>query len=518
MKGKMFIVDDEPVIRKGLAKMIDNNPLGWLVAGEAANGIEALEKIREVRPDLVMTDIRMPMMDGIELARLIFETMPEIDVIILTGYRDFEYAQAAIKYGVKQFLLKPCPEEEFCRVLQQSYEHCREKVEIKEREMAARIEREDQLLRSMWRNLPYDTESAGQLERVLSGKVVWLLQVESYFPNNKSYESGDLKLLLFAVSNILQELMALSGSGYRQVLLEHDLFVVCLDAECEAEALLTTAVNMVKQLLGISISMREFGLFQRFKDMEIWLEGMFQDRSVDRPPSGDAWDEQASRSSKVQLIRTEMTELLLLGRPAELESYMRRLLDSALLSIVNLEALKLEVYCAALAMDDVMRKELEVRPQAIGDIGKRVAELHLAHKREEVKTWFDVQIRTFEQTLHAWQMEHSGGIIQRAIRYIEEHYAEECAMPTVASYTHLSPNYFGSLFKKETGESFSAYVTRFRMEKAKLLLKNTDKKVSTIGQSVGFPGSNYFATAFKQMTGLSPSEYRKQASEASFHP
>lgn len=513
MKGRLFIVDDEPMIRRGLTKLVESNPLGWSVVGEASNGEEALLKLQELNPDLIITDIRMPMMDGIELAKQISVVAPEMAVIILTGYRDFEYAQAAINYGVKQFLLKPCPETEVCRVLQLAFEQYRQQESGKERELQERSEREDQLLRSVMKRLPYAAEEAQQLEQALAGKELWLLQVESYFPEEKAYHKGDLKLLQYAIGNILQELTAAASGEHRRFMLEYDSFVFFMHPACNFESLFTEAATVIRQLLGISLSACRYGPFSSFKEIEGWLEDMLQRRSPEERPTGGAGesvDEQTMSGAKVRLIRSELTALLLLGRPAELETYVHRLLDSVRQSSLQPEAIKIEAFCAAMAMDDVMRKELDANSRAVGDIGKRVAELNLKRNREEIETWLEGQVRAFEQALLSWHMERSGGIIQRAIRYIEEHYAEECALPTVAAYTHLSPNYFGSLFKKETGESFSGYVTRIRMEKARLLLKNTDKKITEIAQAVGFPGSNYFATAFKQMTGLSPTDYRRQ--------
>jgi two-component system response regulator YesN len=117
MPETVLIVDDEMLIRKTLTKMIASNDTGWEVIGEASNGVEALQMIGGRKPDLVITDVRMPLMNGLELAERLYAGEREIKVIILTGYKDFEYAQAAIKFGVIDFLLKPCPEEEVCHAI-----------------------------------------------------------------------------------------------------------------------------------------------------------------------------------------------------------------------------------------------------------------------------------------------------------------------------------------------------------------------------------------------------------------
>lgn len=512
MKGRLLIVDDEPLIRKGLAKLVEKNPLGWSVIGEASNGQEAYARLEELHPDLVITDIRMPLMDGLELARQIAASSPETAVIILTGYRDFEYAQMAIQYGVKQFLLKPCPEEEVCRVLQGAFQQYRHMAAQREREKEEQLKKEDQLLRSVLIRLPYDEREAALLEAQLEGRQLWLLQVADYFPADRAYRREDLKLLQFAIGNILQELLGSCPGNHRWIPLEYDTFVFFLDQICDGAAFAAEAAAVVKKLLGIGLEAFCCGEFRRFQDTEAWLEEKLRSPG----PEGAAGSRMAEsgelqvNEGKTRLIRGELTSLLLLGRPAELASYIKGLVESVKLPSASLEARKMDAFCIAMAMVDVMRKELEAAPQSIGDIGGQVAELNLIHTPEEVEQWLSKQVQAFDKALVSWQTGHSSGFINQALRYIEEHYAEECSLAAIAAYTHLSPNYFGSLFKKETGESFGAYVTGMRMNKAKLFLKNTDMKVAEVAQSVGYPDSNYFATAFKQTVGLSPTEFRKQ--------
>ncbi|MDF2923002.1 MAG: response regulator [Paenibacillaceae bacterium] len=514
MKGSLLIVDDEPLIRKGLAKLVESNPLGWTVVGEAGNGREAVAKLDELKPDLVMTDIRMPLMDGLELAGYISENRPETAVIILTGYRDFEYAQKAIAYSVKQFLLKPCPEEEVCRVLQLAYGQYREQADARERETVQRRAKEDQLLRSVLLRLPYDAEEAALLEKKLAGREVWLLQVDSYFPPEREFRSKDLKLLQFAIGNILQEKLAALPEDSRWITLEYDSFAFFLPPDRENAQFFSEAAGIVQKLLGITLTAKRCGIPQSLRETVAWLNALLRGREDNGNTEADEGKagprELPLNETKVRLIRSELTALLLLGRPGELKDYLAGILHSIRQPSVSLDSAKIEAFCMAMAMHDVMRKELEADPAVTGDMGSRVAELNLIYTSQDVEQWLDGQTRVFNQALLHWQTARNSGLINRAVRYIEEHYAEECSLAAVAAHTHLSANYFGNLFKKETGESFSGYVSRFRLDKAKFLLKNTDMKIAEIAQAVGYPDSNYFATAFRQTIGLPPTEYRKQ--------
>ncbi|MDF2921657.1 MAG: response regulator [Paenibacillaceae bacterium] len=508
MKGGLLIVDDEPLIRKGLVKLVENNSLGWSVIGEAGNGREAIAKLEELRPDLVMTDIRMPLMDGLELANYITSNFPETSVIVLTGYRDFEYAQKAIAYGVKQFLIKPCPEEEVCQILRLAYEQYRQLAAAKEREASQLRDKEDQQLRAILLRLPYDVEEARRLEQVLAGCELWLLQVNSYYPEERQYRREDLKLLQFAIGNILQELLAARPGNSRWLTLESDCFVFFLPNEGDNEPLFTQAAAVVHKLLGIVLTANCLGVPTSLNQMEIWIEGHLKTREEhDSAAAGDS-REFSVNENNVKLIRNELAELLLLGRPAELHDYLLGIRQSVRQPSISLQEAKIGAFCAAMGILDVRRKELKAEP--IGDIGKQVAELNLAHSKPEVERWLDGQIHAFEEALSNWQNQRTSGIINRAVLYIEEHYTEECSIADVAAHFHLSPNHFGNLFKRETGESFSGYVARLRMNKAKFLLRNTDLKVTEIAQGVGYLDSNYFATVFRQTVGLSPTEYRKQ--------
>ncbi|WP_020616206.1 response regulator transcription factor [Paenibacillus daejeonensis] len=508
MKGKLLIVDDEPFIRKGLHKLVESNALGWTVAGEAGNGQEALAKFRELKPDLVLTDIRMPLMDGLELARIIAVESPSTSVIILTGYRDFDYAQAAISHGVKHFLLKPCREEEVCRILGEAFEQFRMQVLVREKEAEEQRVKEDVLLRSALSHLPYDRSEAAAAERQLRGYEFWLLQVDSYLPQGRDYRRSDRMLLQFSVSNILQEVMAISSPHIRWLTLAYDRFAFWLPPEIQAEPVFEEAATVVKQLLGITLSSHRFGSFESFGALEGWMESKLRQTGAEAgaPQHGIPM----VNESKVKLIRGEMTAMMLLGNTDELQTYAEQLLATLASASASPEEAKIEAFCAALAMNDIMRKELELDPKMAGEIGRWAADLHACRSREEVTAWLGRQVGRFGQALSSWQMDRNSGVIARAVQYIQAHYAEEIGLSDVAAYAHLSANYFGNLFKKETGESFSSYLSRLRMDKARLLLKNTDMKVAEVAEAVGYPDSNYFATAFKSASGCSPSEYRKR--------
>lgn len=527
MRGSIMIVDDEPLIRKGLTKLIESNDLGWVVAGEAGNGKEAIHKLAQVKPDLIISDIRMPIMDGLELANYMWEHCSHTMVIILTGYRDFEYAQAAVRYGVKEFLLKPCPEDDICGVLRQAYTQFQEKAEYLEKERRALRVREDHAVRAALLRLP--PLAGGEVlkpEELLEGHVFWLVCVDTFLPEGKEYRPEDGTLLQFAVVNIIEELLEASGSLGRWITVEYGRFAFFTEPASEHVRFFQELCETVQRLLGISLTTLSLGLVSSAEE----VSSMYRRHELEAPASmstltgsplalGRETDEVTASGTdaavtpapgtvdetKVRTVQAEITSFLLLGRHAELSAFLRqRFWEDPHASMPQCRA---DALCLALAIREVLRKEIAAAQD--WDIGAEIQKLRLMVSREEVGEWVMERIAVMEQTLASWLEERNSRLAERTIRYIEQHYEQECSLVSVASQMHLNPNYFSNLFKKQTGESFTSYLTRFRIDKAKMLLTNTDMKVSEIAEAVGYTDSNYFATAFKQVVSKPPTEYRK---------
>lgn len=337
---RVLIVDDEATVRQGLTKFIARNAADWEVAGEARNGREALDQLHQCKPHLIISDIRMPLMDGIELARTVHDAQEEVGVVLLTGYKDFEYAQTALRYGVLDFLLKPCPEEELLRVLDKAY-------------------------------------------------------------------------------------------------------------------------RKMKQAIG---------------------------------------------RTRIRNFRNEMMSKIMLGQADQIKEQLEGY--TASMKTMPIEEAKLEASALAVALHEMVNQDFSLGDRTV-NIGKELDRLFRMNSLHEVLDWSARQQDWFLRAFLKWMNEHNQNIVNKAIRYIEEHYMGECDLKEVADHVHLSPNYFSNMFKKETGESFVNYVVKIRMNKAKMLISNTELKVFEIAQKVGYDDPNYFTTVFKHLTDQSPSQYRK---------
>ncbi|UPK44939.1 response regulator transcription factor [Paenibacillus pabuli] len=353
MNGRMLVVDDEAMFRQGLIHLIRNNPLGWEVVGEASDGEEALQAVGSCAPDLIITDINMPVMDGLDLAEQIHDRGQDIMIIILTGYREFEYAQRAIRYGAMEFLLKPFSLDEACRVLRKAHERYRQRQsDNRIREQYSQTERSDQL-------------------------------------------RDELAALL---------------------------------------------------------------LNQQMQQMAARIEELFSKAS--RMPLPEC-------KAEIQLLLKVMTDLLVQQFRLQQSAGVDKFGPDPLLWIHT------------------------------------VAEV-MAWARCKTEEWLGMLLRLTQE-----QQDH---VVPRVLQYIEMNYSTNCTLQAAAANVHVTPNYLSHLFKKEIGHGFSQYVSKRRVEKAKLLLHSTRQSMADIAEQTGFDNSSYFTTVFKQMTGLSPREFRKQPS------
>ncbi|UKS27114.1 response regulator [Paenibacillus sp. HWE-109] len=257
LKGKVLIVEDQPNFRKGLRKMFEDSQQGWTVVGEASNGQDALALIEQVQPDLVLTDIRMPIMDGIEFVGHLRQSQPELIVIILTAYKNFEYAQAAVRLGALDLLIKPCTEQDVRQVMSKASERFYEKYTRQQQRLGEQKLQQNQELRAALLNLPYAAGGNAEkgLANLLDGKDLWLLQMNQQDLANKNYGKNDMRLIQFALSNIVEELLKGAGLDARLLLVEHDSFVLVTEQHGIDEHLQEAIQQASQEYLKISIKL-----------------------------------------------------------------------------------------------------------------------------------------------------------------------------------------------------------------------------------------------------------------------
>ncbi|MBD2869139.1 response regulator transcription factor [Paenibacillus arenilitoris] len=504
----VMIVDDEITIRRGLTKLIERNAPNWSVVGEARNGLEAIGQLQALRPDLVMTDVRMPHMDGIGIAKHIYDRSPDTKVVILTGYKDLEYAQAAIRYGVLDFLLKPCPEQELLKVLDKACQLIMKDLKNREVHLLEQQLIEEHAIRSQMLRLPYDPGKLEDIEGKYVQKELLLLKVTTYFPDTKTYKKSDLHLLQFALTNVVEELMEAFKLAGTLLPVVHNVYAVFLDAHSSIPDFVRSLKEALDQVLGLPIVIHPAGPIRNVAQLPACFEEIASEqiRADAMPETG--LELQTVNQNKIRAVQDEIMSKIMLGQSDLVKSYVADYIAG--LKAMSVEAAKLEALTLVLSLFVIIQKEFSADRSAL-DIGDPIGELRSMDDLGDVLNWTRKQEELFYKEFGSWLQNKNENIIAKAIRYIENHYMEDCSLTEVAGVVHLSHNYFSNMFKKEKGESFVNYVTSVRMDKAKILLCNTTMKISEIAESVGYDDPNYFTTVFKQFVKQSPREYRKQS-------
>jgi two-component system response regulator YesN len=511
MIGNMLIVDDEPHIRKGLADVIRNNGLHWNVVGEASNGKDAMEFIRNTQPDLVVTDIRMPIVDGLQLAEYVHMHYPHTMVLLLTGYKDFEYAQRAVRLGVVEFLLKPCAEEDIVQVLREAYRKLVEAAIHRETHEMEKQSLEENTLRLMLLQLPYNRSAAADLEDKIRNMTIHGLMISRYDPPDKSYQAQDAPLLQFAVHNIVQEFVSSIDQSARLTSLTDRLFVVLANREHDEEIneRLQEAANAVRNVLGLAVIHYIMGygddLSSCREKIAAEIRRTFDDGARDirsLPP-----DMTAGIQSVIKRYQHEIIHAWLTGEAA-LQTVFDDMLASLAQSSVDAKLMALAAGAAMEAAIGQIAKKYHLTAEAYGFTGMSIHELLNASSTAEVKSQLSRLTAAVMDIYRQRKATEQNQLISKSIAYMRQNYSSNCTLQEVADFVHLSPAYFSQLFKKETGVGFLQYLTRIRMEKARLLLHNTSLAISEIAAIVGFADPNYFTTVFKQFHGVSPRQFR----------
>lgn len=512
MKGKLFIVEDQPHFRKGLLKLAAKRSEEWTVIGEAGNGRDALTRMEDEIPDLLLTDIRMPFLDGLGVVEEVRRRGWETSVVIITGFKDFTYAQTAVKFGVLDFLTKPCVEADVLAVLDQAYRKLVQAKQAGRRAENWRRQHEDHELRSGILGLSCNcTEVKALLTTDLLGMTLYFVSIPTYLTPEKEYGEQDILLLQFAVMNILEEhLQAHAPEAYRLISLTRSkwaLFLGPTRAEAaEQGALLPQLAESVKQYLKLDLEWQEQAPCLTKKALHAAYVN-YVNNAAPKP------EEPASQHNAALLNQTalrdkegEVLAWLMAGDSGWLAQTLREQVKR-MQGLGHAQA-KIEALLLATALYRVAQMQF---PEWAAEQG--VVEWNSVYRcvtSEDTVAWLKEFIDRFLDGYSRFLASKNGNPVVQATRFIEENYMQECGLAEVAAHVHLNPSYFSSLFKKETGESVTGYVLKLRMQKAKLLLKSTDMRIFEISEAIGFNDSNYFTNTFNKMTGLSPKEFRKQ--------
>ncbi|SHF40706.1 two-component system, response regulator YesN [Caldanaerobius fijiensis DSM 17918] len=534
---KLLLVDDEEEVRKGIIKKIEWEKYGFDMVAEAENGWDALDVAEKMEPDVVITDIKMPFMDGIKLAENLREKYPTIKVIILTGYDEFEYAQKAIKLNVVDYVLKPISSRELIDVL----------VKVKSQIDEEIAQRQDiQVLREHYRkSLPILREKflaslvMGRLNKGeiaekarayginLDGKrfVVSIVSVDNSDelpPDMGFILPQDSELLSFAVLNICEEIVEKYQLGIA-FLNNEQVVIITVSDESDEYTVIKKTISTLEEIrsniekflkftvtVGVGVVCGDIGdISNSYKQAVSAL-----DYRLILGNNRVIWIEDIEPQREEKIIFDEEKERMLtscikVGTPEDIEEVVDRLfegVDWAKVSINDYKVYLIEILTTILKTT----KGLNINTEEIFGANLDIfTEVYKFNNIQAVKGWLKgICIKIMNSILNDRQDTYKL-IVEKAKEYARSHYGEsDITIDRVCRLLHISPTYFSFIFKKETKTTYMNYLLKIRMEAAKELLRTTNMKVFEVAEKVGYTEPNYFSYSFKKYVGISPTEYR----------
>lgn len=510
---KLMIVDDEPIIRTGLASVISWKELGMTLLTPAASAEEALERLAVEKPQILLTDIRMKGKTGLELAEEACGILPELEVIILSGYGDFAYAQQALRQGVGDYLLKTSKPEEIMKAVMQAKRRLLERWE--EQFRAERLWKEKERRQFLQWVIEGEAPPGSEVPPFLLSEKgardeIWQVVVTEADGWGDSASSPSL--LLFAVQNMLEDL--LPGASF---LVQRERLICALRMERDRERRLRRlghAADGVERQLKCRLRM---GVGEPADGPERVHHGyatamatfryhaLIQARILDY--NGIA-GRKGGRTVLTQDEETRLASLLLDWDAVGLRAWTGRLIDGLTDDPeCTVESYMACIHSAVLAAHRWLARTLRVlgREDEYRMEPWSADENEAAGMREELFRYLHDMMTFYHNRLGESQKSH----VERAKAFIESCPAQELSLQQVAAHVHLHPGHLSELFKKETGITFGDFVTGMRMRKAMQLLTVTPAKVSEVALMVGYEDVKYFSRLFKKHTGKTPSEYRE---------
>lgn len=519
---RLILVDDEENLRRGIIHRIDWEKHGFAVVGEAENGCNGLELAEQTRPDVVISDIKMPFMDGLEMSRQILKQQPNVKVILLSGFDDFEYAQEAMTLGISEYILKPISADELEAVLDKL--HARITEEVQQQRSIERLREHyrrslpvlrEQLLHRML-DRPLEDDPIADMERFEVDMRAGCYAV-AYLHADAPAHGLDEPRELVPVS--VRELVEnrLEKTGFRfQCVIRGDcaVFIVLLDGVGGMSALIDTLdsiCTMGERSLGLVLSA---GIGLPVTDAKT----IYQSTQGAREALGYRALAGAGRAIYIGDIEPNPS-----ARFAFDEKALKRLVDDIKLgktAQLPADAEALVRCCCAEGMS-VQQHRFCVMT-ILTELGKlmQIYQLDISGFRLE-QFLEDASPAALLQQLTALSRQIAVSIghgrsrsvsqlVENAKEYVAAHYQEPTlSAERVCAHLHVSQSYFSTLFKRETGENFVAHLTRIRLERAVELLRTSDDKAYIIAEKIGLLDPNYFSYIFKKQYGVSPSKYRE---------
>ncbi len=535
-----MLVDDEPHILEALQHHIGWAGLNLRVIGTAVSGTEAYKLCRELRPDLVMTDVYMPGMSGLELVQQLRAELPDIRIVILSGFEEFENARQAMRYGVDHFLLKPAGVKEIEAVLGEIMQDM--DVAEQKKRLEERYKREvDRMLPYLREKLFYELLTTRYQQDELPNERLEYLEIEK--PRRivavslritrpaflTKLRERDWQLLRFGAGNIAEEMLRDELSGWPEIQgfvidYSENVLVLLLFQREEADEPLYRAAEAlsrkttekimtylkIEAIAGIgSIRSGICEVIDSYLESREALEAA-EFQGAARVYSYREWSQlQSSADSYTPLLK--MWNDVLPGKDMDKVEGKWAAIHAELQAKTQTTLTELQTFGVGLWSSMILfwNEQFPLTPPPY-TMSQFLQDIHTRYTHNEFVKWLDELVNMWIQgCIKEFMGRKSNRLVEKIKEYVEMNYDQEISFAAISKELYVHPKYLSQLFKRVTGENFVNYLNRFRIRKAVEYLQSGQHMVYEVSEMVGFNNPAYFSQVFKIVTGKSPSEYMR---------
>lgn len=545
MLKNVLIVDDNEMVIEALSKIIDWIRYNFTLIGKAYNGVDALEIARKYSVDILITDIKMPEMDGLELIRIITDKQPDIKIVVLSSYNEFSFVREAFKLGASEYMLKTELDPRFLvdLLLKLSEEQDEKKRQLESvKELSNKVQKylnyskvtdtelyengiyiKDRLLNDLVRGYAALEDILGQSPGYIKLRLsegyysIMYISIDNYRLILEEVWQRDEKLLFFAIYNIIDEVLEQYGAGDAFYISQGDFCILfsfdSLKSEEDFRNFASRLFNEIRTCLKGFLKLDISAGASYEKNETIVLTGLYA---------------QANQACQLRVIQGKGS--LIFGgknmkttikndlKPGERFEYLKNILASLNPTVISKgietiiigptsvtvadfdEIIHLYQKYSMVLFDFIEQNNLEKSCKE--QIDKFDKYIYNMDSVTEMNKWLKATIEAIVQGLAT-----GNALIRKVKRYIDEHFSEELSLQSVADYAGVSGSYISKLIVKELGISFTEYLNNYRVERAKELIQNSTLKIYEISERVGFGSIENFSRVFKKITGKSPKEY-----------
>jgi two-component system response regulator YesN len=519
---KVFLVEDEIVTREGIRDRVDWAAVGFQFCGEAPDGELALPLLEKTRPDVLITDIKMPFMDGLQLCKIVRERLPSLKIIILSGHDEFQYAQEAVRLGVTEYLLKPVGVQDLHLVLQKVARQLDQAQAERENLQRLKHQVEDDLaLRQEKFLLKLAMGGLSSSEAIEEGQRLGLNLIARWYqvialefePGPESFNYSHAQQVERIISRLVDNNpdVYLSKKGMAELLLllkGDSAEVLAQEAYFLTELIKREVENKTNWFMRVGLGSpqdRIGNIYQSFTEALATLE------EAATPAQGRA----SSKLHKAELLDLDPSVLegylqsgTIDGFDNFFGTYLEPLGETALQSYFIKNYIFVDIVLTTARFVHRLGGEADQIIPEINEVETLLMNIKtLPQLREETRRVFAGALSFRDKQAQ----NQYGAIIHQARKYLETYYSNpDLSLNDVAAQVNLSPGHFSTVFSHETGGTFTDCLANLRIEKAKELLRTTSLKSFEISAQIGYNDPHYFSYVFKKHTGLSPKEFRLQ--------